>query len=257
MRTQTIQQRVARCALWPERFPPEQWSLYKKVILEAQNRGLRFAVGGGLAAMAYAGQWRNTKDIDLYILPRERDDMIRVVTDLGLGDYYEKQSYDRKWIYRSYREDTIVDLIWAMANQRAVVDENWLEGPEVEVDGERFRLIAPEEALWSKVYVMQRERCDWPDALNLLFGTGPELDWRRVLDRIEDDAPLLRGLLTVFGWVCPDGARELPSWVWDELQVCRPEEDDGETTARRAPLLDSRPWFTPTLENDDKELKGC
>ncbi len=207
--------------------------------------------------MAYAGQWRNTKDIDLYILPAERDRMIQVVTDLGLGDYYEKQSYDRKWIYRSYKEDTIVDLIWAMANQRAVVDETWLEGPEVQVDGERFHLIAPEEALWSKVYVMQRERCDWPDALNLLFGVGPELNWRRVLDRIKEDAPLLSGLLTVFGWVCPDGARELPSWIWGELGARSPEEGNGEVTARHAPLLDSRPWFTPTLENDDKELKGC
>jgi len=127
-----LQEQIARCASWPQRFPPEQWSVYREVIREAHHRNLRFAVGGGLAAMTYAGQWRNTKDIDLYVLPRDRGQMIALVTDLGLDDFYETQPYDRQWIYRSYKNDTIVDIMWAMANQRAQVDEAWLNGPEVE-----------------------------------------------------------------------------------------------------------------------------
>ena len=110
--------------------------MYKTVIAGARTSDIRFAVGGGLSAMTYAGQWRNTKDIDLYVLPRDRERMIALVTDLGLGDYYEKQGYDRNWIYRSYTDETIVDVMWAMANQRSQVTESWLDGPEIEVDGE-------------------------------------------------------------------------------------------------------------------------
>ncbi|MBV9295991.1 MAG: nucleotidyltransferase [Acidobacteriaceae bacterium] len=251
MATETIEERLARCSSWPERFPREQWEVYKSVIAEARKRGLNFAVGGGLAAMVYAGQWRNTKDIDLYVPAREREEMIRAVTDLGLDDYYAVQAYDRNWIYRSHKGDTIVDLIWAMANQRSVVDESWLRGPEVEVEGERFRLLAPEEALWSKLYVLQHDRCDWPDALNLLYGVGPEMNWRHLFDRVNRDAPLLHGLLSVFAWICPERARELPSWIWSEVQQSQPAEGTNtELMVERARQLDSRPWFSPSLEDE-------
>ncbi len=251
MAMQTIEERAARCSSWPERFPREQWQVYKNVIGEARKRGLKFAVGGGLAAMVYAGQWRNTKDIDLYIPEPGRDDMIRMVTELGLDDYYGVQAYDRNWIYRSHKDDTIVDLIWAMANQRSVVDESWLRGPEVEVEGERFQLLAPEEALWSKLYVLQHDRCDWPDGLNLLYGVGPELNWRHLLQRVDRDVPLLGGLLSVFAWVSPERARELPPWIWSEFRLTAPGPGSAsEITNDRARLLDSRPWFSPTLEDE-------
>ena len=225
---------------------------------EARNRNLQFAVGGGLAAMTYAGQWRNTKDIDLYVLPRDREEMIGVVTALGLEDYYEKQAYDRKWIYRSYKDDTIVDIMWAMANQRAQVDEAWLNGPEVEAGEERFRLLAAEEELWCKLYVLQRDRCDWPDALNLLYGVGPELDWHRLISRVAEDRALLSGLLSTFVWLCAERARELPGWIWREVGVSAPGAAGGLEMARdHARLLDSRPWFTPALEENEEGAARC
>jgi hypothetical protein len=257
MALSAIEEQVARCAQWPERCQPEQWSIYKAVISEARRRGLHFAVGGGLAAMAYAGQWRNTKDIDLYTFPGDREEMIRLLEALGLKDYYDQQPYDRNWIFRSHQEDTIVDIIWAMANQRAQVDESWMRGPQVLVDGERFSLLAPEEALWTKLYVLQRDRCDWPDALSLLYGVGPQLDWRWLLHRVADDAPLLAGLLSIFRWLSEERARDLPSWLWDELNALTPEaQHSAEVTHYRARLLDSRPWFTPTLDTDDSSIEN-
>ena len=251
MAAQSIEVQIARCASWPERFEPQEWSLYKSVMQEARRRGVPFAVGGGLAAMTYAGQWRNTKDLDLYICERDRDGAIRILIDQGLNDYYEKQPYDRKWIYRGYKGDTIIDLIWAMANQRARVDPSWLEGPEVEAGGERFHLLRPEEALWSKLYVQQRDRSDWPDALNLLYGVGPDMDFHRLLGNLGADVLLLTGLLTVFAWLCPDRARQLPEWLWSELRLERPSANGNPEQVRdRARLLDSRPWFTPALEEN-------
>ena len=43
-------------------------------------------------------------------------------------------------------------------------------------------MIAPEELLWQKLYILQRDRCDWPDVLNLIYALGPLLDWEHLLE---------------------------------------------------------------------------
>jgi hypothetical protein len=253
MVSQIVKDQLARSAAWLERLPPEQWSVYKAVMTRARLRGLQFAVGGGFATMTYTGQWRDTKDIDLFIMERDKEEMIRILDECGLEDYYDQQPYERHWIYRSYKGDIIVDVIWAMANRRAVVDEGWFIGPSVEADGERFQLVPAEETLWSKLYVLQRERCDWPDGLSLIYAMGTDLNWRCVLDRVEDDAPLLSALLSVFGWLCPDRARELPRWLWSELNARHTLPDaDLDAAVNRPSLLDSRPWLTPA--NDQEQV---
>jgi hypothetical protein len=241
-------QKFPSCAAWPERCGAQQWAVYERVLAAARERGIRFAVGGAFAAMTYIGQWRNTKDLDLYIEKSKRDEMVQMLSALGLRDYYEKAPYDREWIYRSYADDTIVDVIWAMANQRAQVDADWLRGPEVEAGGERFRLLPPEELLWSKLYILQHERCDWPDILNLLQEVGPVMNWRHVFERVADDAPFIRALFAIFAWLSPNRARELPAWIWKELQMDIPADTaDAAMVKKRARILDSRPWFTAAM----------
>ncbi len=251
-----IEKQVALSQLWPERLPPERWLLYKQVMAAARNRNVPFAVGGGLTVMTYAGQWRDTKDIDLYVRPQDRDTMIQLVLDAGLRDYYERQPYDRKWIYRSYHQDTIVDVMWAMANQRAAVDDSWMRGPKSEIDGLEIRLLPPEEALWSKLYVLQSDRCDWPDTVSLLYTIGVGLDWQHLVSRVEEDAALLGGLLAVFRWLCPGKAAQFPAWLWPRLGLL-----DGNTQSSTAcelkhvSLLDSRPWFTPAIGDQTRLLQ--
>jgi Nucleotidyl transferase of unknown function (DUF2204) len=226
-------------ASWADQLPPSQKSLYAGIMREAHRRGLPFAIGGGIANIAYTGAWRDTKDLDLFILERDRDAMTHILTDLGLRDFYDQRPYDRSWIYRGYIDDQIVDLIWAMANHRARVDEVWVEaGPQMEIEGEEFHIIPPEETLWTKLYVLQRERCDWPDAINLIGAIGTQLDWERLLARLGPDTALLAGLLSVFAWVCPGRASALPAWIWERVGARVPVP--GESLAH---LLDSRPWL--------------
>jgi hypothetical protein len=254
---QSLEERLAQCAEWPSRFSPEEWALYRSVIAKASDRNIPFAIGGALAALTYAGGWRNTKDLDLYALFRDRERLIELLSELGLQDYYEVQSYDRRWIYRAHRGDLIVDVIWAMANQRAQVDESWFDGPRVEVDGVGPPLLAPEAVIWSKLYVLQHDRTDWPDCFNVLYGVGTELDWSKLLANLGDDLPLLAGLLSAFMWLAPQRAREFPSFVWDRLRLRPPDEQlDTSMMQRRAAFLDTRPWFSPA--QDDKGRKeGC
>jgi hypothetical protein len=230
---------------WEHRIPIEEWAVYREVIQRARAQGIGFACGGAFATAVYTGELRNTKDFDFYLLPADRDRMMRVMAEAGLSDYFERFPYDRSWIYRANRDDIIVDAIWAMANQRTEVDQDWLSrGPEITIQGERLRAIPTEELIWSKLYVLQRERCDWGDVFNLLDARVQHLDWEHLLRRLADDAPLLAGALSVFGWLAPDRAATIPDWVRSRLDLSElPANANPELPSARAKLLDSRPWF--------------
>jgi hypothetical protein len=236
---------------WMDLIPDEQWAVYRDAICCAGKTGLPFMLGGGFALAAYTGRWRNTKDIDFYVLPHHRQTFIDAMTRAGFDDYYEQLAYDRGWIHRCFRDGTIVDLIWSMANRRAEAQPSWFEnGTEITVRGEPLKLIAAEELLWCKMYVMQRDHSDWPDVLNLLQAVGPELNWQRVLENVGEDLPVLRALLTMFGWVSPGRAAELPQAVKRRLNLTPVHPVSTEEEDRRIRLLDSRNWFAARLPID-------
>lgn len=228
----------------------DEWSIYFDVIHEARARGIEFAIGGGFAVAAYTKHRQTTKDIDLYVLPQERERMIEVVRHCGLQDYYDVLPYDRNWIFRSHRDGIIVDVMWSMPNQRGQVDWQWLtRGPEVELQSEMLRVLPVEELIWAKLYVLQRDRCDWPDIINLIEASSETLDWDHLLERLGDDTPLLAAVLTVYGWLMPDQLLKLPVLV--EI-LARPSHRHPDATPRED-LLDSRPWFAAALKLSPQE----
>jgi hypothetical protein len=230
---------------------PRQWPVFERAIAATRAAGIPFALGGGLAASFYTGLWRGTKDLDLYIAPENKDAIADAMSAAGLSDYFEKVPYDRKWIYRATADGTVVDSIWALANSRAQVEDDWLtHGPTVELFDERVRLIGPEELVWSKLHVVQRERCDWPDILNVLYATATHIDWNRLIARVDGEDRLLASVLLFFSWLAPGRAASCPEWIWRRLGVTPP--DDGPITdPERVRNLDSRPWF---CEIDPSEL---
>jgi hypothetical protein len=236
---------------WPDVTSDAQRAVYNNVVHQVTARGIPFAIGGSLGMAVYAGLLRPSKDLDIYVTPENKDKMIQVMTDVGLRDYYDKLPYDRGWIYRSTTDDVIVDTIWQMANRRAAVDENWLtRGPEITVDDQTVRLIPIEEMIWSKLYVLQRERSDWPDILNLIDRRTSEIDWRYLLSRVGEDAPLLGAILTTYAWLSPENALNLPGWIWAGV---RPNSRPVACGTRSA-LLDSRPWLVSTIKGESANV---
>ena len=115
-------------------------------------------------------------------------------------------------------------------------------------------LIAPEELFWCKLYVFQRDHCDWTDVINLLYATGPQLDWDYLLDRVEDDLPLLRSLVTLFDWLCPNRSAEFPKGVHEKIGGVKSPPVSAEVEERRIRLLDTRAWFA-AFQAKDKVLE--
>lgn len=234
---------------WDSLIPSEQWAVYRCVIDRASGEGLELALGGGLAVGLYTGMPRNTKDLDIYIKPADRERAIRIMTDCGLADYFDKKPYDREWIYRGVQDDTIVDAIWAMANKRTTVDDIWLtDGSLIQMFDRQIRVMPVEELIWSKLYVMQRDRCDWPDIINLICASGPHLDWGHLVKRVAEDLPLLKSVLMVVSWVSPGQALSIPRRIWESFGLPLPKiERDPEGRPPRPDLLDTRAWFHEQL----------
>jgi hypothetical protein len=227
-----------------EFLPDDQWAIFQPAIRAVRALGLPFAIGGGLAISLYSGHWRNSKDIDLYVLPRDREAVIAAVLASGLADYFHQQPYDRAWIFRSARDGVIVDVMWALANGAGDVEPAWLaRGACADVRDETLRLLAPEEMFWSKVHVVQRDRCDWPDLMNLLYTAGPHFDWNRVLQRMAGNERLLASVLSLFAWIAPGRARLLPASLWQRVQLAVPPAGPARVD-RHIRLLDTRDWFT-------------
>jgi hypothetical protein len=234
---------------WSSQIPDKEWALYDEVLRGAAEREIPFALGGAFAVATYTGCWRNTKDLDLYVPPEHKDRMIQLTRDLGMVDYFDTKEYDRWWIYRATRDGNIVDIIWAMANHRQQIDQLWMSGPEVILRGHRVKVLPAEAMLWDKLYIVQRDRCDWQDVFNLLYAAGSEVDWKLLLGRMDEDLPLMAGALSVFRWLAPERASQFPSWIWRRVGLTRaeaaPPAGDADFNKRRIALLDRRAWFAP------------
>jgi hypothetical protein len=234
---------------WADWIPDDQWRVYREVITGARARKVSFAIGGAFAVATYTQIWRNTKDLDIYVLPEQRLNMIEILHRLGMQDYHEILPYDRRWIFRGFHNGTIVDIIWSMANRRVEVDTGWFDrSTAIQARGELLPIMPPEELIWAKLFVLQHDRCDWPDVLNLIYATREKLDWLHLLKRMGDDLPILTAALSIYSWLTPKSATSIPEWVWERLNLPIPTTEALEHEDRsRADLLDERPWFLPRL----------
>lgn len=240
---------------WGCVIPPNEWEIYLKAIKAARATGAQFMLGGAFGLARYTGRCRNTKDIDFFVVPSSKDKVIDAITKAGFVDYYSEMPYDRGWIYRAVQDETIVDTIWQTPNRRSEVDEEWLKrARSMTLHGEKLLVIPAEELLCIKLYVIQRDRCDWPDLLNLLYAVGTDLDWKHVVARMGTELPLLQGLLHLFNWLAPQVARNLPGWLRAQMHLPEPSSEEFACQRERVELMDSRPWFA-AFQPQDKPMQ--
>ena len=69
---------------WVDAVTDEQWATYRDAIQALRNAGVRFLLGGGFALATYIGRWRNTKDIDFYIMQQDRDKAVEALSQGGI-----------------------------------------------------------------------------------------------------------------------------------------------------------------------------
>jgi hypothetical protein len=112
------------------------------------------------------------------------------------------------------------------------VDDAWFEhAVDHQILGLPLRLCPPEEMIWSKAFIQERERYDGADVIHLLRELGPALDWSRLLMRFDSHWRVLLGMIVMFGFVYPDCRDRVPAWVTADL-IRRFHEERAEPASR-------------------------
>lgn len=238
---------------WQDQIPPEQWQIYRQVIELIHHEHLPVLLGGGFALAAYTDRWRNTRDLDLYMQPECARLLAERLLTHGFADYYQREPYDRSWIFRSSRDGVMIDLIWGSPGTISTVTAEWIESAAtLWLRGLPCRIITCEDLIWAKLYVMQRLRCDWPDLVNVLYRRSERLDWGYLQRRIGADRDLLLAMLALFRWIAPGRAQHIPRELLtlEDTNRCFFAQIP-EYLPERVSRLESRPWF---VENEITEI---
>lgn len=196
-----------------------------------------FLVGGAYGLSWMTGIAPRTKDLDLFVLPRDCDQLLDVLRGAG----YAVEIAFPHWLAKVRCGRETIDVIFSSGNGEAAVDEEWFaRSVAAEVCGVPVRLCPIEETIWSKAFIMERERFDGADILHLLRAAAERIDWPHLVQRFALHWPVLLVHLLLFGYVYPGERHRLPAELVSEL-LARTARDWGapppDPRLCRGPLL--------------------
>lgn len=189
---------------------------YRAVVEALQSAEVPFLVGGTYSLERHAGIQRRTKDLDLFIRRRSFDGAAQALASAA----FTVELTHPHWLAKATRDGWQVDLIFAGGNGQARVDSEWFaHGVPASIFDVPVLLCPAEEMVWSKSFVMERERFDGADVLHILRESAERLDWWRLLRRYGAYAAVLLAHLMLFRFVYPSEAHRIPRWVLDAART--------------------------------------
>lgn len=183
-------------------------------MLLLQAAELPFLVGGAFALGSYTGITRDTKDFDIFMRESDVDAALRLFREKG---FHASVAFSH-WLAKIHHGEAFIDIIFNSGNGLCPVDEQWFQNArsaqllDVEVG-----LVPPEEMIWQKAYIMERERFDGADIAHLLRASANSLDWPHLLGRFGPDSSVLLAHLVLFGFIYPSRRSLIPAGVMNEL----------------------------------------
>jgi hypothetical protein len=193
---------------------PETRDFYRRVLEILDQAAIPFLIGGAYALAWYTGIVRHTKDFDIFL---RRHDCPRALEACAAQGCRTELTYPH-WLGKVIVGDAFVDLIFSSGNAVVEVDEAWfVHAVPAEILGKPILLCPAEEMIWSKVFVMERERYDGADIAHLLRARAGRLDWPRLRQRFGPDWPLLLSNLILFGYIYPAERSLIPEKVLQDL----------------------------------------
>jgi hypothetical protein len=220
----------------PKKLDAEDF--YKEALSLLTKSEAKFLVGGGLALDMYTGINRATKDLDIFCKVGECPRILKNFAESG----YLTEMIDARWLAKAKKEDHLMDLIFNNPASMCPVDDRWFEyATEGELYGVKVKFMPPEELIWCKLYVQNRERYDGSDINHLILRCGDKLDWNRLWSYTEQHWQLMLAQFMSFHFVYPSDRDIIPRWLMDELLLRAKEQYDVETPKEkicRGPYID-------------------
>lgn len=227
---------------------------YRGALLALTEAQVPFLVGGAFSLHQFTGIARDTKDLDLF-LPVE--DCDRALAALERAGYRTEVTYPH-WLAKAYHGEHFIDLIFNSGNGVCPVDLSWFErAPRVELFGVDVLICPAEEMIWTKAFVMERERYDGADVAHLLLACGDGLNWQLLLERFGPHWRVLYAHIILFQFVYPAQADQVPAWVMQQLAERLADEvvqGPQRTSVCRGTLI-SREQYLPDLSSGLKDAR--
>lgn len=203
--------------------------LFYREAMEVLNRaGVPFLVGGAFAFIHQAGIDKSTKDLDIFARPQDVQRLLEACASAG----YETELVFSHWLAKIRSAEGFIDVIFNSGNGVAAVDDGWFEHA---TDGEVLSVpvkIAPaEETVWSKAFVMERERFDGADVAHLILAHAERMDWERLIGRFGRHWRVLLAHLILYGFIFPSERSRVPARVMQDLVRRLEEETEGPDSA--------------------------
>jgi hypothetical protein len=210
---------------------PNGCAFYAAMLEVLKGAGVPFQVGGSHAVGYYVGTTPNTKDIDVFCLASDYPKLLRA----GMNAGYEAEVEDERWIAKLRKGDEFCDVIFGSANLVTPVTEAWFhERHEGEICGVTAPLVPPTELIWSKVFIMDRNRFDGNTVAHLILKQHERIDWRRLMGYMEQHWEVLLFHVLHFRYIYPSEREMIPSAIVDELLSRLAEQRTMPRPQRRA-----------------------
>lgn len=197
-----------------DKLPAKQEALFREVLAIFEKEKLPYAVAGAFALREYTGICRYTKDLDIFLSANNASQALQLLQAHG----FECEVRDPVWLAKAHRDGFFVDLITGMSNGVLAVDASWIERSRpATVVGVETRVLAPEELLASKLFVIRRERFDGADIAHIVYHSRGKLQWDRVMQLTGTHWEILLWALLLFHYVYPGQAGYVPESLWRDL----------------------------------------
>ena len=172
-----------------------------------RENNIDFLVGGAYALAQYTKINRDTKDFDLFVRPKQVEPALAIWREAG----YQADYTFTHWLAKVQSGLVYVDIIFRSGNGLGCVDDVWFEhAREATIFGLQVKIVPPEEMIWQKAYIMERERYDGADIAHLLSACANNLDWNRLVKRFDTDWRVLWSHLILFGFIFPSERHLIP-----------------------------------------------
>lgn len=190
-------------------------SFYKGILDRLKAADIPFLVGGAFALYRYTGISRDTKDLDLFVLPSD----VHRALDLFKKAGFRTELTAHHWLGKIFNgKNELVDLVFGSGNGLCIVDKAWFDHAEKDVILQvECGLIPVEEMIWSKGFILERERFDGADIAHLIRARGRAMDWDRLLRRFGEHWPVLLSHLVLFHYSFPSELDAIPARVMRDL----------------------------------------
>jgi hypothetical protein len=172
-----------------------------------RDNNIEFLVGGAYALAQYTRINRDTKDFDLFLHPKDVEPALAMWRKAG----YQADYTFTHWLAKVQCGRVYIDIIFRSGNGLGPVDDAWFEyARDATIFGQQVKLVPPEEMIWQKAYIMERERFDGADVAHLLIACALNLDWNRLVKRFGTDWRVLWSHLILFGFIFPSERHMIP-----------------------------------------------